>query len=124
MDKFKKQVLDPARESEEFIKQTGGLPEIWAAAENLCLALDNTDREIATAVMASRFPRIASDNMLTLIDGSSLSPGTLQAIKKEGEAGYKRESLAFAARRIRTELMSLINQLVEVRCDLIVAQTE
>jgi len=125
MDKFWEQILDSARESEKFVNQTGGLPEIWQATENLRLALDQTDREIADAVIAARFPRTASDNMMTLLGGGNdLSPQILQALQKEGEAGFKRAGLAVRAQHLRGQLMLLLNQLVDLRCDLVISQTD
>jgi hypothetical protein len=123
-DEFWEQTVQSDAKSRQFMDQTGGLPEIWTAAENLRLALDQTDREIAEAVMAARFPRKASDNMLTLIGHSMLSPEMQDAIEEEGEAGYKRATLQIRTRQIRQQLMGLIHELVEVRCDLVVSQTD
>lgn len=123
-DEIWEQTVRSDAESRQFIDNTGGLPEIWTAAENLRLALDRTDREIAEAVMAARFPRKASDNMLTLIGHSMLSPEMQDAIEEEGEAGYKRATLQIRARYLRQQLMGLMQELVEVRCDLLIAQTD
>ncbi len=123
-DKFWDQTIHSDAESRQFIDQTGGLPEIWAAAENLRFALDQTDREIAEAVMAARFPRKASDNMLTHISHSMLSPEMQDAIEAEGEAGYKRATLQIRTRHLRQQLMCLLSELVEVRCDLVISQIE
>ena len=123
-DKFWEQTVQSNIESRQFIDETGGLPEIWTAAQNLQLALDQTDREITDAVMATRFPRKASDNMLTLIGQSALSPEMQNAIKEEGEAGYKRATLQIRARHLRQQLMGLLIELVEVRCDLSISQKD
>lgn len=117
-------ILAAVHDSEELVKRTGGLPEIWQAAEDLRYALDRTDQEISEAVIADRFPRTASDNMMVIIENCGLTPEALRTIEEEGEAGYKRITLAVRSRNLRQQLMGLIGQLVELRCDLVFSQTD
>ena len=124
MDDFKGRVLDVAQEAEDFINRTGGLPEIWIASQQLRVAFDQTDREIADAVLAGRFSRQVSENFKVHIMSGTLVPRVQLAIEAEGEAGHKRATLAIDAMILRNELNLLLARLVALRCDLVLAQTE
>lgn len=116
--------LNAAAESDAFIAETGGLPEIDAAAASLREAIEQTRIEIAEAEFASRFPNPPSDNFNLMAEHAGLTPMTEAAIAEEGEAGLKRASLNAGLTRIENQLGTLINQLVELRTDLVVSKQE
>jgi hypothetical protein len=111
-------------QSEAFIAESGGLPEIWRAATDLRAAFDTTWGEIANANFASRFVNPPSDTFGVMIGSTALLPLASQLVEEEGEAGMKRASLEAGLTRIQNELFSLLNRFVELRCDLIVSQDE
>lgn len=123
---FRTDVLVPAQQADEFIANTGGLPEIARAASDLRAALEQTRNEIAAAKFADRFPLEASD-WFSVVTGSGDQPLTYraqEAVAKEGEAGYKRVALEVGVEQIEHQLFGLIGRLVEIRCDLIVSQQD
>lgn len=118
------EVLESQRQAEAFIAETGGLPEITRAAQDLRDALDQTRGEIAEATFASRFPNPPGDYFNATRARTNFSPRTSQLVAIEGEAGAKRSELEHGLEAIELDLFSLINRLVELRCNLIVSQTE
>jgi hypothetical protein len=113
-----------AHEADRFVQLAGGLPEITRAAEDLVAAIDMTQAQIDSAVFASRFPEVASDFFMVCTDGMTLTPMTRDRIEHEGEAGLKRAQLDAKLKTIGGELTRLIQEFVELRCDLVVSTTE
>jgi len=111
--------------SDAFVAETGGLPEISRASFDLRTAIEQTRTEVLEATFApSRFPTTTSDFFNSMVDGVHLSPRAKQAVAVEGEAGYKRSELEHDLLAIQAGLQSLISQLVDLRCNLKVSQTE
>lgn len=121
------EVIATGEQGREFIAATGGLPEIHRAAADFRTAIDQTRQEIDTAVFAGRFPRQTLDYFKTMVfSGGSGAPTlkTRELIDSEGEAGYKRAVLGAELDSIENEMSILVNRLTELRCDLVVSQSE
>jgi hypothetical protein len=117
--------LGTAQAAEEFIHETGGLPEIMAAAEGLFAAIEQTRDEITNATFApSRFPTEldgAAQNRLETY-GSDFSPMMRMAIDDEGQAGAKRFQLQHWLTALEGDAHKLIQDLLGLRTDLVVSQ--
>lgn len=118
------EIFASQRAAEEFIAETGGLPEITRASADFLAAIDQTDEEIAAAVFAERFRRTTGNHFMAMASGAKLSPRTQQLVEEEGEAGIKRSELEHELRSIAVNFSSLAGRLVRLRCDLIVSQME
>lgn len=87
------EVLESRRQAEAFIADTGGLPEITRAAQDLRDALAQTRTEIAEATFASRFPNPPGNFFETMKNSAGFAPRTKFLVAEEGEAGHKRAAL-------------------------------
>lgn len=117
-------VLETMHQGEKYIQDTGGLPEIARAAQDLRDAIDKTRSEIVDADIASRFINPPGDLFKATMAVNNLSPRSQQLVAEEGEAGLKRSHLESGLESIEHDLFSIIGRLVELRCDLIVSQEE
>lgn len=119
-------VIGIIQKSQDFVNETGGLPEIARASVDLQAALGQTRVEIENAVFAERFlPEVGDYFRATAKAGQgALTPRTHAVVETEGEAGLKRETLRVEVDRIQNGLVSLLSRLVELRCDLVVSQQE
>lgn len=121
---FHEHVIKPVEESEAYIAEKGGLPEIERAAEDLRAAIDRTRGEIAAATFAERFKPVMSvmaRNTGVMDDLSTLHRAAAEA---GGEQGLKRAQLETDLQHAEQELFKLIDRLVRIRADLVISQEE
>lgn len=124
-DTFYERVIAPSEAARQFIADTGGLPEIITAAEGLLTAVSQTRTEIEEAHFdADRFSTEVSPELRNrlAVYGKGLNFFMRAAIETEGMAGAKRFELGTALGQVETKLFGAIQDLLELRTDLIVSQ--
>lgn len=124
-DSSYERVIRPSEEAEQFIKDTGGLPEIVAAAEGLFAAIEQTRGEIEGAVFAEdRFSTELTPDDKNRIEATAtkLSPRMQYALEDEGTAGAKREQLTIRLEQVANQVYQTVRNFLELRTDLVVSQ--
>jgi hypothetical protein len=117
-------------EADTFIRETGSLPTIEAASLGLLDAIEQTRHEISiSAFSPTKFPAELSPHEAQRVKVCGASDGNLSflmsaAIEENGFAGAKRHELDTKLATLEIAIFKAIQDLVELRTDLVVAQQD